>query len=85
LVIRGARVITFDRGTIENRSIVIDGSRSLPSASMCLCRAVLSVVAANGLTAMPGIVDAEGVAKRASNQRHYRADARGADTTRRCA
>ena len=62
--IRGARIITFDRGTIESGTILIRGSQIADIGADVAVPDGAIVVDATGLTAMPGIVDAEGMAAR---------------------
>lgn len=60
--IRGARIITFDQGTIERGTIVVDGSTITAIGSEASVPPGATVIDATGLTAIPGIIDAEGIA-----------------------
>jgi imidazolonepropionase-like amidohydrolase len=63
VAIQGARVITFDQGVIEDGTILIRGSRIEAVGADVQIPADAQVVEAEGLTAMPGIVDALGPAR----------------------
>lgn len=58
--IRNVRIVTLDSGDIENGVLVIDGGKiAAVGANVTVPRGAI-VVDGTGLTAMPGIVDAEG-------------------------
>lgn len=62
IAIRGARILTMEGAPIENGTILIrDGKIAALGTNVGIPSGAL-VVEAEGLTAMPGIIDAEGVA-----------------------
>ena len=62
IAIRGARIMTMEGEPIDNGTIIIRGSKIEAVGSDLAVPSGAQVVEATGLTAMPGIIDAEGVA-----------------------
>lgn len=63
VAIRGVRAITWDRGTIENATIVVRDGRIAAVGTSAAVPAGAEIIDGTGLTALPGIVDAEGTAR----------------------
>ena len=63
VAIRNVSAITWDRGVIENATIVVRDGRIEAVGADVSVPAGAEVVDGSGLTALPGIVDAEGVAR----------------------
>ena len=62
IAIRGARIMTMEGEPIDNGTILIRGTKIEAVGSSLAVPSGAQVVEAIGLTAMPGIIDAEGVA-----------------------
>ena len=62
IAIRGARILTMEGEAIDSGMIVIRGSKIEAVGPSVTVPSGAQVVEANGLTAMPGIIDAEGIA-----------------------
>lgn len=63
IAIEGARIVTFDQGTLNEGTLLIRGSRIEAVGSDVEVPEGARVVDASGLTAIPGIVDALGPAR----------------------
>jgi adenine deaminase len=62
IAIRGARILTMEGRPIEKGTIIIRGSNISQLGANVSIPPGAQVVDATGLTAMPGIIDAEGIA-----------------------
>ncbi len=62
VAIRGAKILTMEGETIEKGTIVIRGAKIESVGTEVTVPADATIFDAGGLTAMPGIVDAEGIA-----------------------
>ena len=62
IAIRGARILTMEGAPIEDGTLLIRDGKIAAVGQNVRIPSGTSVVEAEGLTAMPGIIDAEGVA-----------------------